>query len=436
MALDLRNIFGKKPTDGNQQQDAASGVTIKGVTSNGSIIVASQVDWKKEGVNDAGSSKGDTNAFSAGFNSVYARIKRSQELDQELQKKMKDDLQADILNLEAERDNNKTKLEVEENSLKSAESNIKDKEDEIAKIKDGKANKDKTIVANFVIGAIIILFMTLYLFIFYSSTGYSAFFKDFSANNVSITNAMFDGQAIPNAFSDGIFEGFFIIFLPILFMGLGFVVHQFSLNSKGKERYLKTIALYTLTFVFDFLLAYKISKAIYDVNAMLSLNPMPPFSLKIAFADMDFWIVIFCGFVAYIIWGLVFSFVMQNYDKMTSSKFMLETLQNELKKLQFKRADIQKEVTQLKNVINNLNAKIKQKTSELNNSVRYDFQSMLQYLANYYQGWVSYIALFGGNTDELAKSYDKEMESVNTWMYGIKSKFKTSENSSKKEDKQ
>ncbi|MBO6117888.1 MAG: hypothetical protein J6P44_05010 [Bacteroidales bacterium] len=435
MALNLKNIFGKKTSDGNQQQ-ATDEITIKGVTMGGSIIVASKIDWKKEGVNDAGSAKGDINAFSAGFNSAYARIKRSQELDQELQKKMREDLQADIINLEAERDNNKTKLEVEESSLKSIESQISDKEDEIAKVKDGKANKDKTIVANFVIGAVILLFMTLYLFIFYSSTGYSAFFRDFDTTSASIQTAMFYGRAIPQAFDDGIFEGFFIIFLPVLFMGLGFVVHQFSVNSKGKERYIKTFVLYALTFVFDFLLAYKISKAIYDIQVMTSLTPMPPFSLKIAFADMDFWIVIFCGFVAYIIWGLVFSFVMQNYDKMTSSKFLLETLQNELKKLQFKRADIQKEVTQLKNIINNLEAKIKQKTSELNNSVRYDFQSMLQYLANYYQGWVSYIALFGGHTDELAKSYDKEMESVNTWMYGIKSKFKKSENNSNGEDKQ
>ena len=425
MAFSIGNLFGKKSTDDNQSTNQGNGVTVKGITSDGSVIVASKVDWKKEGVNDAGQSKGDVNAFSAGFKSVYARIKKSQELDQALQNAMKQQLKAEIINLETQRNSNETQLKTEQAKLPSLELDISNKEEEINDIKKGKKKADHSTKTNFIIGGIILLFMTIYLFLFYSSTGYSAFFRDFESDT-SVQTVMFYGQSIPQAFKEGLFEGFFIIFLPIIFMGLGYVVHQFSVTTKGFSRYLKTISLYALTFAFDFLLAYKISKAIYDIQSMY--QGLPPFSLKIALADMDFWIVIFCGFVSYVIWGLLFSFVMQNYDRITNIKYDIDKLNNALEKLKQKKTNLQSTITKLKNNIDNLNGKIKQKTSELDNSVRYDFKSMEQYLADYYQGWISYLALYGGDTDTIAKVYDKEMEETNNWMNGIKNKYKQNTN--------
>ena len=417
MALNLGNIFGKKTIDNNQKQGSTSGVTIKGVTSSGDLIIASKVDWKKEGVKDAGSAKGDINAFSAGFESCYAKIKKSQELDQELQDKMKQELQNEIINLETEKNTNQTKLQVEESSLSSLDSDIQEKQDEIARIKTDGVRKDKSIIVNCVIGAVILLFMTMYLFLFYSSTGYSAFFRNFGTNT-SIQTAMFYGQSIPQAFKEGLFEGLFIVFLPVIFLGLGFVVHQFGTTTKGFSRYVKTISLYALTFAFDFLLAYKISKEIYEIRAIY--EGLPPFSLKIAFVDMDFWIVIFCGFVSYVIWGLVFSFVMQNYDRLTDIKHILQNLQSTLRSLQQKRADVQNVVMKLRNTISSIEGKIKQKNHEITNCVRYDFKSMEQYLTDYYQGWISYLALCSANTDTFAKMYDDKMKTVHNWMNEIR----------------
>lgn len=414
MGLGLNKFFGKK--DGNPKTDR---VTVTGITKDGSIIVASTVNWQQKGVEEAGASKGDLNAFSAGFNSAYAGIKKSQELDQDLQKKMQDNLQTEITNLEANKENDRNKLDLEEENLKSVNSDIKDKEEEIKKVKEDGIKKNRTVVANFIIGGIILVSMTLFLLLFYSSTMYSAFFKDFGEGDTAYT-AMFDGAAVSKSFSEGIFEGLFILFFPMTFMGLGFVIHQFSVNKKGFERYFKSFVLYALTFAFDFLLAYKISKAIYDVE--LPYNPgLPPFSLKVALADMDFWIVIFCGFVTYVIWGLVFSFVMENYDKMTNNKFVLENLKAELRKLQSKQGSIQQTITTLKNNLNNLEAKIKQKKSQFT-FVRYDFAAMKKYLAEYYQGWISYINLYRGDSSAIADRYEKEMKGVENWMNGIENK--------------
>lgn len=399
-----------KQKDGSPKTD---GATVKNIAKDGSIIVASKVDWIHKGVEDAGQLKGDVNGFSAGFNTAFATIKKSQQTDQELQNKMQANLQTEIANIEAGKENVRNKLDLEEENLKSLNFDIKDKEEEINKIKTEGIKKNRTHVANFIIGGIILVSMTLFLLLFYSSTMYSAFFKDFGEGDTTYT-AMFDGTAVAKSFSEGIFEGLFILFFPMTFMGLGFVIHQFTVNKKGFERYFKSIVLYVLTFAFDFLLAYKISKAIYDIDIIYT-SGMPPFSLKIALIDMDFWIVIFCGFVTYVIWGLVFSFVMETYDKMTNNKFVLENLKTELGKLQSNKIDVQQQITKLKDNLNDLDVKIKQKTSELTTSVRYDFAAMNKSLAEYYQGWISYINLYGGDSNVIEARYQKEMEEVENW---------------------
>lgn len=426
MGLSFNKFFGNN-TDKSQDdsiKDTNQKTTIKGVTPNGNVIVSSKVNWKQEGVQDAGSAKGDVNAFIAGYQSAFARIKKSQELDKDLQESMKKELQKGITDLEADRNKNQNSLTVKKTELENANNDVNDKKDEIAKVKNGGAKINRPVQINFIIGAVILACMTIYLFLFYSSTAYSAFFRDFD-QSTSVMTAMFYGNAIPAAFSEGIFEGFFIIFLPIIFMGLGFVVHQFSITSQGWQKYLKTVSLYALTFVFDFLLAYKISKAIYDIEVMTSPTDMPPFSLSIAFQDMDFWIVIFCGFVSYVIWGLVFGFVMNNYEKLVSNKDLLEKLKQDLHDLQQKVIKIQSEITNLANSITDLDAKIKQKRQELNTSVKYDFYSIKVALADYYQGWISYIALCGGDTEQLPKIYNIEKTNVEDWMNGIKNRFKS-----------
>ena len=227
---------------------------------------------------------------------------------------------------------------------------------------------------------------------------------------------MFDGGAIQKAFSAGLFEGFFILFLPVIFLGLGFVAYNVGTTTKGFSRYAKTVLLYMLTFAFDFLLAYKISKAFYDIEALLSPVDMPPFSIKVAFANMDFWIVIFCGFVAYVIWGLVFDFVMRCHSQLTNNKATLLSLGQELQNLQNKVIVAKNDVTRLQQAVNQIEANIKQKERDLNAKIRYDFDALLQHLADYYHGWVAYFALCNQDASQLKAIYEQEEDAVKAWM--------------------
>lgn len=409
MALSFKNIFGNKGTSPNQ------GSQIVGTTIGGDVIVASNMNWKMEGITDAGTSKGDQNAFRAGFTSCFARVRNSQELDKDLQDKMKVQLNTEKIGLEGDLATEKGKLEVAQARLESAKSAVTAKQRELANAQSGIVNGEKTLRLNFLIGVGIIAMLTIYLFIFYSSTAFSAFFRDFDAGD-SLTEAMFDGNAIIDAFKGSFFEGCFILFMPVIFLGLGYVAHGFSTTDKGMVLYVKTVLLYLLTFAFDCLLAYKISQAFYEIERAITLTEMPPFSIRLAFTNNDFWIVIFCGFVSYVIWGLVFSHVMNCYDKLTNNKYELENLNLELESLQVSAAQSQCEVSKIEQSINQLTADIKKKEHELNTHVRYDYQRIKQSLADYFKGWTSFYALAGMDTAPLQIIYDQEMETVNGWM--------------------
>lgn len=420
MALSLNGVFGGTKTK-QENNSKTKDVTIAGVTNDGTVVVSTNINWKKEGKNDAWINSANISAFPACFNSAFTRITKSQQLDKDLAGSKQTKLKSEINLLEADLKSTETKLDTEKENLDNLNSKIKDKQDEIAEIKANGIKKNRTIVANFIIGGIILVSMTLFLLLFYSSTMYSAFFKDFGEGDTAYT-AMFDGAAVSKSFSEGIFEGLFILFFPMTFMGLGFVIHQFSVNKKGFERYFKSFVLYALTFAFDFLLAYKISKAIYDVE--LPYNPgLPPFSLKVALADMDFWIVIFCGFVTYVIWGLVFSFVMENYDKMTNIKSIVDNLRNQVTNLKTIAAKTQAEINNLTNKILTINADIKTKNQLLTQPFYYNFTAIKANLNDYHFGWVN--ALTGSYDEKIAPlkvAYDKEMQEVDNWMANHKDK--------------
>ena len=385
------------------------------MTQTGQAIIASAIDWKHEGIQDAGASKGDVNAFQAGFTANFARIKNSQELDTNLQQQMRKQIGAEIDQLNANLSTEKGKLDVANQRLESAKKAVDDKRQDIVRVKNGKTGGDPTTKLNFWIGLVIIAVMTIYLFLFYSSTAYSAFFRNFDVGE-SIQEAMFDGGAIQKAFSAGLFEGCFILFLPIIFLGLGFVAYNISETAKGIEKYAKTILLYILTFAFDFLLAYKISKAFYDIEALLSDVAMPPFTIGVAFTNMDFWIVIFCGFVSYVIWGLVFGFVMRCHSQLTNNKATLLNLSQELDRLTASSADAQTAVIQLQQYVNQIEANIRQKVRDRDANIRYDFDAMRQHLADYYHGWVAYFSLCKLDTAHLLSIYEEQMVSVERWM--------------------
>jgi hypothetical protein len=252
--------------------------------------------------------------------------------------------------------------------------------------------------AQFYIGLFLLVPITLYLFVFYISASYSAFFKSFSDD--SLTAAIFDAQAFNNALEAGWLEGVLVFTIPSVFLGLGFIIHMVQ-KGKGIKNVFRMIALFIVTFLFDGLLAYQIEKKIYDFN---KTPDSLPYNLKIALGEAEFWMIIFAGFVVYIIWGLVFDLTMKEHENLDKIKGHIRTQLEEIKRLEISKTEIAEEINTLRKRTVEISGKIEELQAVVDGFV-INLKEYLLYHNQYKEGWFqavsSEIAMAQRNQTEL-----------------------------------
>ncbi|PTX58814.1 hypothetical protein C8N46_112122 [Kordia periserrulae] len=238
---------------------------------------------------------------------------------------------------------------------------------------------DKKPKAQFYIGLSLLIPITIYLFVFYISASYSAFFKDFDNNSVSA--AIFDSNALGKAISDGLLEAIFVGTIPFVFMGLGYLIHMFQ-KEKTKISYVKLGALLLLTFLFDVILAYLIEKKIFDFERLIGESFSPAIALK----SINFWGIIFAGFVVYLIWGLVFDFVMKEHENVDKIRAFIRNKRQEIRNALDKKdknltkiSNLKKEIAAIKGTIAELQSKI--------DGFIFPVKEYLHYHYQYEEGW-------------------------------------------------
>jgi predicted nuclease with TOPRIM domain len=251
--------------------------------------------------------------------------------------------------------------------------------------------------AQFYIGLLLLVPITLYLFVFYISATYSAFFKNFS--NDSLTAAIFDAQAFSNAMKAGWLEGVLIFTIPSVFLGLGYIIHMMQ-KGKGIKNVIRMIALFITTFLFDGLLAYQIEKKIYEFN---KTPDSAPYNLRIALGEAEFWMIIFAGFVVYIIWGLVFDITMKEHENLDKIRGHIKTKLEELKSLEVSRSEIVVQIEQLRKKAVEISGKITELQATIDGFV-FNIRQYLLYHAQYKEGW------FQAVSSEIALPQQKQTE--------------------------
>lgn len=276
-----------------------------------------------------------------------------------------------------------TGLSIHEKKEEEHNNNIEELRQEIVEVR---KNPDKYIdgikglTAQFYIGLGLLMPITLYLLVFYVSASYSAFFKEFS--NDSLTAAIFDKDAFNNAFEASWLEGLLVITIPFVFMGLGFVIHMMQ-KGKGLKNILRIGMLFLVTFLFDALLAYQIEKKIYEFNKTLQ---SAPYDLKIALGEAEFWMIIFAGFVVYIIWGLVFDFVMKEHEKLDRIKVFVRAKKEEILNIEKQLEKVLAKVKEFKEKIISEEGKINVLQAKIDGFV-FPVKEYLLYHSQYKEGW-------------------------------------------------
>ena len=312
--------------------------------------------YQQWGARWAGQTYAQQVALTPALNSVVLAIKQEQAGDETEQQRYKANIQAQIVTNQNNIDAENAKIDRHNATIEGFNRTIHDKKKEISEIKEGNKKRPMAKIY-FWLGTILCVFLAIYLFIFYSAASYSAFFR--TEDPMDVGSAIFYPQAFNDALATSIEQFLLILLMPMIFLGLGFLVHQYA-KKQGTEKYLKTTALYVITFIFDALLAFEISEKMY-----IPTPEAPNYTMSMAFESPNFWIIIFAGFIAYVIWGLLFDFTMDAFSEMTEGKVTIKRLEKEIKDveddIQSEQQEISKNnnaITQLQNTITNLRAKL------------------------------------------------------------------------------
>lgn len=328
--------------------------------------------------------------FKACLQDVYMDYKGKCREDERLQNSLKEPYIQERSKYEIELKKRRTVKAILDESIATLEKKIQLFKSEIVDVRHNPEkyveDVDKKPKAQFYLGLIVLIPITFYLLVFYISASYSAFFKTFDPDD-EVAAAIFDANALSKAIEDGWLEGVFVATIPFAFMGLGYLIHMFQ-KHKNWLSFVKIGVLFIVTFIFDAILAYQIEKKIYDFDKTLN---SPPFDVGIAFTSPEFWGIIFAGFVVYIIWGLVFDFIMKEYENFDRIKSFIrarrediENAQLEINKLIGKMNPIKEEISGIEGKINDLQRTI--------DGFIFSNKHYLTYHAEYVKGWFLAIA--------------------------------------------
>lgn len=380
-----------------------------------SANVASQSNAKTDhetyhawGVRWSGNASGNTLALSPALQSCYTQNVNEQNANQQLQAQAQTRIQDQIDKERCKQDNKRIELQAKQDDKQRIDNSINEFKNEIDEIKRGD-KKNTMSKVNFYIGLVITLLLALYLFIFYSSASFSAFF-----GNEDITQAgaaILDSHCFAKAINNGIGQLLFILLMPVIFLGLGFLIHQFGESEKGVVKYVKIGMLYFVTFIFDALLAFEISETVYN-NTVLS--PIA-YTVSMAFNSPSFWIVIFSGFVAYVIWGLVFDFTLQHLDNMNEHTREISVLEDKISNAKKKKTEIDSECSTIQKEINQCSTEISRLENQLNGSALIDNNQLKRALSDFFSGWMSYLNLAdkpASDKDDASRIYNQFVSQI------------------------
>ena len=392
----VRNLFATRPEPEPLQENEAvpSAQTVIEISSHAR---RDGETYNQYGFRVAGLSEGNPHTLVPCLQSVSWGIRKEQEADTELQQELQKKLSAKKVELETERNNKEEELEACKEKQKEIAADIQVQKNKLADLEDSRYKRNRDAWITLIITTVLLVPFTVYFFIFYSSVAYSAFFKEFdissldSGGDFKLSQAIFDAAAIPNAWIDGWGELLFILFMPIIFLAFGFVLNRWE-REQGWLKYIKIPLLISIAFVFDSLLSFEICEKIYNLNSMMSLESVPEYSIPLALHDPRFWVIIFLGFISYLIWGFVFSYFVKAWENLDLNQIRKKEIEGKITKLQ---NDLNAEIsnsTNLKSQISTIGSKILEIDTQLSVGTRYDLARIRLELNNFFAGWQQYLA--------------------------------------------
>ncbi len=300
------------------------------------------IDLEIQGFRDAGTSRGEISIFENNLNRMYSKLNATHEKssNDENQKNTKRELEIEKLAKSQERKNQLIST-LETRDIPEIESQIEKvrKETKDIKLNPDKYTQKTTDPLKMFLVASVLFGLSIYLWLFYGSVAYSAFFREITFTKNAVFNTIFYAGAWSESLQSGITAFLMILFIPFVFLGLGILFHILK-EDDGRSKIFKMVGVYLGAFLFDFLLAYEITEKIYEAKALNSFSNLKPYSVQEAIHDMNFWIIIAAGFVVYVVWGILYDYYQDQRSHSNRINRLLNQKNQEI-------ADLQKELSNI-----------------------------------------------------------------------------------------
>ena len=274
---------------------------------------------------------------------------------------------------------NNTKVESE---IQVKEKKIDEFRQEVLKIREVQNNDHEKIkkeafsTLKFSLNLFILIMLSVYLFFFYVSAAYKALYVDFEKVADNIAQGIGTGSIMPGPYelSEAIRYNYLLFLVPFVFYAFGWAFH-ILLELKQKVKYVFLGLLIAVTFTVDFLIAMIIHNNTEMAKELMGL------STKHWSGSSTFYIILFLGFLVYIIWSILLDSLLREWDKRkitANIKKIIKHLQNDIKILQ-------KRLRPVQHILDQIAA-----YREDVNTVMYG--NLKKYIEQFSSGWIAYLS--------------------------------------------
>ena len=345
------------------------------------IHQADRVNLYDYGYEKSGSVKGDPDVYASYLNRII-----NGDLVEEPYKGLSDDEKKErlkrIKNLEKQlKEKEETNVKID-TDIKEKEKSVEKYRKDLLQIREARAkDKDKMKIENFSIvkfslNLFILSMLSVYLFFFYVSATYKALYVDFEGIAEAIAAGEGTGSIMPGPgeLAAALQFNYLLFVVPFVFFAFGWAFHVI-LESNHKLKTVFLSGLIGVTFIVDFLLAMIINGNTENAKALMGLQTSPWYS------SASFYIILFLGFLVYIIWSILLDAILREWDKLESTsnlRKIISHLNSDIKALKAKQQD----TTSLKKQISEYREDV--------STVMYG--NLKKYIDQFSSGWITYLS--------------------------------------------
>ena len=185
MSFSIKNLFKKSNSVAQQQVQPLLGQQAP-TNPNDRRLGETYQNW---GIRMCATVAGSVSALAPMLQKAFLDEYNAQAQNAALQQQFRSNIQSQIQQKQNDVANINSQVEKEQDTIQTKKDIIKQHQEQIKQLKELKETKNKDEVVKFRIGLLILLPLTFYLILFYSSTFYSAFLESGIVSDV--TNAMF-----------------------------------------------------------------------------------------------------------------------------------------------------------------------------------------------------------------------------------------------------